>query len=301
MRWLATVTDADRDAVSARTRLAARLDEELRFHLERADCRERRRRDERGRSALGGAAHASAIRRCCASRPAPRGAGTWLESLLRDVRYGVRTLRRTPGFAAIAILVMALGIGANVALFTVVRSVLLKPLPFNDPDRLVMVYETRCRAARDSNTTWLPAACFRRGSRRTRFRATWPSPAVANTTCRARTGSCRKSCMAELHLESVYPCWACSRRWAATSPQTTIARRRRHRDADLGVYGSAASAAIPRILGQTIHSMTRRTQSSAYCQRGSLIPKPDGAALDAGVPREAGGDDGVRSATTSSR
>jgi predicted permease len=65
----------------------------------------------------------------------------WLESLARDLRFSLRTLRRTPGFAVIAILVMALGIGANVALFTVVRGVLLKPLPFDDPDRLVMLYE----------------------------------------------------------------------------------------------------------------------------------------------------------------
>lgn len=66
----------------------------------------------------------------------------WLESLARDLRLSLRTLRRTPGFTIIAILVMALGIGANVALFTVVRGVLLKPLPFNDPDHLVMLYET---------------------------------------------------------------------------------------------------------------------------------------------------------------
>jgi predicted permease len=65
----------------------------------------------------------------------------WLESLARDLRFSLRTLRRTPGFTVIAILVMALGIGANVALFTVVRGVLLKPLPFQDPDRLVMLYE----------------------------------------------------------------------------------------------------------------------------------------------------------------
>lgn len=64
-----------------------------------------------------------------------------LENLLRDLRYGVRTLRRTPGFTIIAIVVMTLGIGANVALFTVVRSVLLKPLPFQDPSRLVLMYE----------------------------------------------------------------------------------------------------------------------------------------------------------------
>ncbi|MGH9590715.1 MAG: ABC transporter permease, partial [Terracidiphilus sp.] len=54
---------------------------------------------------------------------------------------GVRTLRLTPGFTAVAILVMALGIGANVALFTVIRGVLLRPLPFKDPGSLLMLYE----------------------------------------------------------------------------------------------------------------------------------------------------------------
>ncbi len=65
----------------------------------------------------------------------------FLESLLRNLRIGTRTLARTPGFTFISILVIAIGIGANVALFTVVRSVLLKPLPFKDPARLVRVYE----------------------------------------------------------------------------------------------------------------------------------------------------------------
>jgi predicted permease len=65
----------------------------------------------------------------------------WLEQLGKDLRYAMRTLSRTPAFTAIAVLVMALGIGANTALFTVVRSVLLKPLPFKDPDRLMMLYE----------------------------------------------------------------------------------------------------------------------------------------------------------------
>lgn len=70
----------------------------------------------------------------------------WIESLLRDLRYSLRSLWRTPGFTLIAIAVTALGIGANVALFTVVRNVLLKPLPFADPDRLLMLYETNDRA-----------------------------------------------------------------------------------------------------------------------------------------------------------
>jgi predicted permease len=65
----------------------------------------------------------------------------WLDGLWRDLRYGARTLLRTPGFSLVAILVMALGIGATTSLFTIVRSVLLRPLPFREPDKLVMLYE----------------------------------------------------------------------------------------------------------------------------------------------------------------
>jgi predicted permease len=64
----------------------------------------------------------------------------WLEQIFKDIRIGTRTLARTPGFAIVSILVIAIGIGTNVSLFTIVRSVLLKPLPFKDPDRLVMLY-----------------------------------------------------------------------------------------------------------------------------------------------------------------
>lgn len=61
--------------------------------------------------------------------------------VLQNMRISIRTLARTPGFAFISILVIAIGIGANVALFTVVRSVLLKPLPFKEPTRLIRLYE----------------------------------------------------------------------------------------------------------------------------------------------------------------
>jgi len=65
----------------------------------------------------------------------------WMENLARDFRYGVNALIREPGFTAVVAGVLALGIGANVAMFSVVDAVLLKPLPFRDPDRLVAIWQ----------------------------------------------------------------------------------------------------------------------------------------------------------------
>ena len=124
-----------------RGRAAERLDDELEYHLDRQTAEN----VAAGMSAK--VAREAALREF--GNPAlvrDRSRATWswsaLESLLRDLRYGARTLRRAPGFASIAIGIMALGIGANVALFTVVRGVLLKPLPFAEPDRLLMLYES---------------------------------------------------------------------------------------------------------------------------------------------------------------
>ncbi len=65
----------------------------------------------------------------------------WLDTLVRDVRYGLRSMRRTPGFTLVAILTLALGIGANTAMFSVIYAALLRPLPFPNPEELYVLRE----------------------------------------------------------------------------------------------------------------------------------------------------------------
>jgi putative ABC transport system permease protein len=140
MKWLTHTLTRVR-WLGRRDSLEHGLDEEIQFHLDRQTEKNRRAgmsAAEARRQALlkfGGVERTRESARD-ELRPAV------LDDLVRDVRHALRILRKAPGFTAAALITLALGIGATAAIFSVVRTVMLQPLPYHDPDRVVAVWET---------------------------------------------------------------------------------------------------------------------------------------------------------------
>jgi predicted permease len=131
MNWLARLF--------RRQKMESQLDKELHFHIEQHE------QDLIARGATPGEAHRRArlalggpeqVKEKCRDARGTR----WLEDLAQDTRYALRTFRQKPGFAIIALLILALGIGATTVMFTVINGVLLKPLEFPNPDQLMTLH-----------------------------------------------------------------------------------------------------------------------------------------------------------------
>ena len=189
----------------SRRKFESELEQELRFHLEMAA------EEQRPAAAFG-----SVLKMKEDARAAWQV--RWIADLVSDLRYALRALRRSPGFAAAAIFSLALGIGANAAIFTLINALLLRTLPVREPQQLVLVDRSSMesksltsfpypfyRELRDHNSVFSGVLCY-----------SSISPSL-------RVGASPERVTGDLFRPTTSMCSECGRTWDGCSRRRTIA------------------------------------------------------------------------------
>ncbi len=145
-----------------------------------------------------------------------------MDTLLQDIRFGWRLLRRTPGFTISAVLALALGIGATTAIFSVLDRVVLRPLPYPDPDRLTMVWEANDgKGLSHERISPVNFVDYRGLTQVFEDAAAWWYPQLTLT----ETGHDPLRVSARSRRRRISSrCWACSRCWAPAFPGARLTR-----------------------------------------------------------------------------
>ena len=151
MKWFNILRDRLR-ALRRRDSVINDIDREMRSHLDlqiEENIRAGMSPDEAREKALRSFGN---LNRAVAAAYDVKGGGLF-ETLVQDIRYGTRVLLKHKGFTSVAVITLALGIGANSAIFSVVNELLLRPLPYQDPDRIVMLWEVSPEGRRQNTTS----------------------------------------------------------------------------------------------------------------------------------------------------
>ena len=203
-----------------------------------------------------------------------------MDNLRQDIRYAIRRLIKSPAFTAVALLTLALGIGANTAIFSVVNAVLLKPLPYADPEQLVGIYHLTEGPPRDDVGTELhgcqEAQHDTAGCRGLHANAHDPDRS-------RRTGSARRRRSERLDLRA---CWVCRRSWDGPSvPKRTKPGKNRVAILSHELW-QRRFGGDPAVIGKTMTPRRCDARDRRRHAAGILVPR---GAIPVGAARVLGG------------